>query len=67
MVIEQDVLENEDMGILDQFKEFVSSDEAHRLGAAKQLLIIIDRAVSIVIMFFVSILTTLYSKKAVML
>ncbi|TFK40718.1 ras guanine nucleotide exchange factor domain-containing protein [Crucibulum laeve] len=44
MVVDEDVLEKEDMYILDRMKEFISSDEVSRFAAAKQLLILIERA-----------------------
>lgn len=45
MIVDGDVLEKEDMYILDRMKAFVSSDEASHIAAAKQLMILIDRAV----------------------
>lgn len=45
MVVDDDVLEKEDMYILDRVKEFISSDEVNKFAAAKQLLILIERAV----------------------
>jgi son of sevenless len=45
MVSEPDILEREDMYILERMKEFLVSDEVSRMGAAKQLLIVIDRLV----------------------
>lgn len=45
MVVDDDVLEKEDMYILDRVKEFISSEEVNKFAAAKQLLILIERAV----------------------
>ena len=45
MVVDDDVLEKEDLYILDRVKEFISSDEVNKFAAAKQLLILIERAV----------------------
>ncbi|GLB38510.1 putative guanine nucleotide exchange factor for Ras-like small GTPases [Lyophyllum shimeji] len=44
MVQDEDVLDKEDLHILDRMKAFVSSDELAHVGAAKQLLIHIERA-----------------------
>ncbi|KAF9464143.1 ras guanine nucleotide exchange factor domain-containing protein [Collybia nuda] len=44
MIVDGDVLEKEDMYILDRMKAFVSSPEASHIAAAKQLMILIDRA-----------------------
>lgn len=47
MITDDDLLEKEDMYILDQVKQFVSHPEVVRSAAAKQLLVLIDRAVSL--------------------
>ena len=47
MVSETDILDREDMYILERMKELLESDEVSRMGAAKQLLIVIDRLVRI--------------------
>lgn len=47
MVVDDDVLEKEDMYILNRMKEFISSEEVVKFAAAKQLLILIERAVRI--------------------
>jgi len=47
MVVDEDVLEKEDMYILDRMKNFISGEEAIKFAAAKQLLILIERAVRI--------------------
>ena len=49
MVVDEDVLEKEDMYILDRMKSFISGEEAIKFAAAKQLLILIERAVRIFI------------------
>lgn len=46
MVTDDDILEKEDMYILGRIKEFVSNEEVVTFAAAKQLLILIERAVS---------------------
>lgn len=48
MVLDDDVLEKEDAYILERMKAFVSSEEVAHFAAAKQLLIHIERAVSLV-------------------
>lgn len=48
MVVDEDVLEKEDMYILDQMKNFIANAEVVRFAAAKQLMILIERAVSAV-------------------
>jgi len=45
MIVDDDVLEKEDLYILDRMKEFISTDEVSSFAAAKQLLILIERAV----------------------
>lgn len=45
MVVDDDVLEKEDLYILDRLKQFISSDEVSGFPAAKQLMILIERAV----------------------
>lgn len=47
MVVDDDVLEKEDLYILDRMKEFISSEDVNRFAAAKQLMILIERAVSL--------------------
>ncbi|KAF9534536.1 ras guanine nucleotide exchange factor domain-containing protein [Crepidotus variabilis] len=44
MIIDEGVLEKEDLYILDRMKEFITSDEVSKLAAAKQLMILIERA-----------------------
>ncbi|KAJ7459684.1 ras guanine nucleotide exchange factor domain-containing protein [Mycena latifolia] len=44
MVVDDDVLEKDDLFILDRMKEFVTTEEVARFPAAKQLLILIERA-----------------------
>ncbi|KAI0051128.1 ras GEF [Auriscalpium vulgare] len=44
MITDDDALDKEDMYILDQMKEMVSSPEVIHLAAAKQLLVLIERA-----------------------
>ncbi|KAJ6557299.1 ras guanine nucleotide exchange factor domain-containing protein [Mycena vulgaris] len=44
MVVDDDVLEKDDLFILDRMKEFITTDEVARFPAAKQLLILIERA-----------------------
>ena len=46
MVTDDDILEKEDMYILGRMKEFASDEEVVNFAAAKQLLILIERAVS---------------------
>lgn len=46
MVTDDDILEKEDMYILTRMKEFASNEEVVTFAAAKQLLILIERAVS---------------------
>lgn len=45
MITDEDVLEREDYHIFDRMKEFISSGEVSRFAAAKQLLLLIERAV----------------------
>ena len=45
MIVDDDVLEKEDLYILDRMKEFISTDGVSKFAAAKQLLILIERAV----------------------
>ena len=45
MIVDDDVLEKEDLYILDRMKEFISTEGVSRFAAAKQLLILIERAV----------------------
>jgi hypothetical protein len=45
MVVDDDVLEKEDLYILDRMKNFISGEEVIKYAAAKQLLILIERAV----------------------
>ncbi|KAJ7482050.1 ras guanine nucleotide exchange factor domain-containing protein [Mycena galericulata] len=44
MVVDDDVLEKEDLFILDRMKEFITTEEVSKFPAAKQLLILIERA-----------------------
>lgn len=45
MIQDEDVLEKEDLYILDRMKQFVTSDEVSHFAAAKQLSVLIERAV----------------------
>lgn len=45
MVVDDDVLEKEDLYILDRIKAFLSGEEVIKFAAAKQLLILLERAV----------------------
>ena len=45
MIIDEGIMEKEDYYILDRMKEFISSEEVSKSSAAKQLLILIERAV----------------------
>jgi hypothetical protein len=60
MVVDGDVLEKEDLYILDRMRAFVSSEEAAHFAAAKQLIILIERAVCPTNTFHISIKFTLY-------
>ncbi|KAK7048205.1 hypothetical protein R3P38DRAFT_3307112 [Favolaschia claudopus] len=44
MITDDDVLEKDDMFILDRMKEFLTTEEVSRFPAAKQLLMLIERA-----------------------
>ncbi|KAF7299199.1 hypothetical protein MIND_00868600 [Mycena indigotica] len=44
MIVDDDVLEKDDLFILERIKEFITTDEVVRFPAAKQLLILIERA-----------------------
>ncbi|KAJ7505491.1 ras guanine nucleotide exchange factor domain-containing protein [Mycena galericulata] len=44
MVVDDDVLEKDDLFILDRMKEFITTEEVSKFPAAKQLLILIERA-----------------------
>lgn len=46
MVTDDDLLEKDDSYILDRLKGFISNSEVANAAAAKQLLILIERAVS---------------------
>jgi len=46
MITDEDTTGEEDLFILDKMKEMVSSPEVIHLGAAKQLLNLIERTVS---------------------
>jgi hypothetical protein len=46
MITDEDALAEEDLSILDKMKEMVSGSEVIHFGAAKQLLSLIERAVS---------------------
>jgi hypothetical protein len=46
MIMDEDALAEEDLFILDKMKEMVSGSEVIHLGAAKQLLSLIERTVS---------------------
>jgi son of sevenless-like protein len=47
MVVDDDILEKEDMYILDHMKAFISGEQVIKYAAAKQLLILIERAVGV--------------------
>ena len=47
MVTDEDVLEKEDAYIFDNMRTFISTPEVAQTSAAKQLLVLIDRAVRI--------------------
>ena len=47
MVVDEDILEKEDLYILDRMKQFISTEAVSRFGAAKGLLILIERLVSL--------------------
>ncbi|KAJ7717075.1 ras guanine nucleotide exchange factor domain-containing protein [Mycena maculata] len=44
MVVDDDVLEKDDLFVLDRLKEFITADEVSKFPAAKQLLMLIERA-----------------------
>ncbi|KAA1479453.1 ras GEF [Dentipellis sp. KUC8613] len=44
MMLDDDILEKEDLYILDRMKQFISNEEVMHLAAAKQLLVLIERA-----------------------
>ena len=46
MVVDDDVLEKEDMFILERMRGFISNEEVIRFAAAKQMMVLIERAVS---------------------
>jgi hypothetical protein len=48
MITDEDALAEEDLFILDKMKEMVSGPEVIHFGAAKQLLTLIERAVSLI-------------------
>lgn len=58
MLVDEDVLEPQDMYIVDRMREFSTKDEVCELAAAKQLLTLIERAVS---PYFFSVFTLLIS------
>lgn len=63
MVVDEDVLEKEDLYILYRMKKFISNEEVLRLGAARQLLILIEKAVrlcSVLWMYVIRRLTLTY-------
>ena len=47
MIVDDDVLEKDDLFILERIKEFMTTEEVAKFPAAKQLLILIERAVRI--------------------
>jgi son of sevenless-like protein len=51
MVVDDDVLEKEDMYILDRMKDFISAEDVIKYAAAKQLLILIERAVRMLLLY----------------
>ncbi len=58
MVTDDDILEKEDLYILTRMKEFASNEEVVTFAAAKQLLILIERAVSCELFFWLSMVLT---------
>lgn len=46
MVSDEDFLEKEDMYILNRMKEFLQNEDVSKFGGAKQLLSLVERAVS---------------------
>lgn len=59
MVTDEDILDKEDMHILERIRAFAGSDEVAHFAAAKQLLLHIDRAVSLTISSHLQSLTSL--------
>ena len=49
MLTDEDVLDKDDMYILDRIKDFLSAPDVASLSAAKNLLVVVERAVSTVI------------------
>ena len=47
MVQDEDILEKDDMYILDRMREFLKQDDVYQFAAAKGLLTLIERSVSI--------------------
>jgi hypothetical protein len=66
MITDEDALAEEDLFILDKMKEMVSGSEVIHFGAAKQLLSLIERAVSPICVFEVAMrrLRDMCSKEA---
>jgi son of sevenless-like protein len=46
MVMDEDFFEKEDLYILDRMKEFLQNEKVSKILAAKQLLSLVERAVS---------------------
>lgn len=49
MLTDEDVLDKDDMYILDLIKDFLSTPDVASLSAAKNLLVVVERAVSTII------------------
>jgi hypothetical protein len=58
MVVDDDILEKEDMYILDHMKDFISGEDVVKYGAAKQLLILIERAVRVLLSHILDVALT---------
>ena len=48
MLTDEDVLDKDDMYILDSIKDFLSAPDVASLSAAKNLLVVVERAVSVI-------------------
>jgi hypothetical protein len=64
MIMDEDALVEEDLFILDKMKEMVSDPEVTPSGAAKQLLVLIERAVGRTFVMRTASTQSYYSKKA---
>ncbi len=65
MMLDDDILEKEDLYILDRMKQFISNEEVMHLAAAKQLLVLIERAVCITLVQVQITSDKFYSKKVI--